>query len=72
MRKRSLKPPDMDAILGRFVDARCVLETAHIALESNEHCTVEFSALRTGLEMLKGAYNELDRAVMTLESAKAS
>ena len=55
--------PDLSALLGRFSNARAVIEVACRAQETGERYTEETTALRVGLTMLDSAYDELDRAI---------
>lgn len=54
---------DFGEILGRFSDARAIIETACRAMEHGDDYAVETSALRSGLIMLDAVYEELDFAI---------
>ena len=62
---------ECEAILGRFGDARCVLECAVRSLEQRGEQQglgpgEESVCLRHGLELLRAAYNALDLALLKL------
>lgn len=76
--------PDMRAILGRFSDARCVLECAVRSLEqwrdlddpdsdsSRRTDDAEVVCLRHALSLLADVYDELDTAINLRRPAIAS
>jgi len=59
---------DLSDLLGQFSDARAVLECAYVVLEDGNPGN-ESVCLKIGLEMLRTAYNDLDRAFMGVDHA---
>lgn len=55
-----------EEILGRFSDARCLLECALRSLDARDNgdAGVEVVCLRHGLELLRAVYNDLDIALL--------
>lgn len=68
LRTRLSKPsfPDLDSILGSFSDAIALVEVSLVAVSNNEHSGPERVVLRLGVEAMKRAYNELDKALVQL------
>jgi hypothetical protein len=66
---------DLERILGRFSDARCVLECAVRSLEEWHDLDTgvgdETVCLRHGLDLLGAVYNDLDMAMIALASDRA-
>jgi hypothetical protein len=64
---------DLRAMLGRFSEARCVLESAVRSLEqwqdleddqpARRNCDIEIVCLRHALRLLAAVYDELDMAI---------
>lgn len=56
----------VEEILGRFSDARCLLECALRSLDARDDgdAGVEVVCLRHGLELLRAVYNDLDIALL--------
>ena len=70
------KPADADelfTVLGKFSDARCILECAVRSLESwhggENGAEDEAVCLRHGLELLRAIYNDLDLCIGRLRQA---
>lgn len=55
-----------EEVLGRFSDARCLLECALRSLSARDDCNagVEIVCLRHGLELLRTVYNDFDIALL--------
>jgi hypothetical protein len=58
----------LNEILGRFSEARAVIEAVCLVQENGSGCGDTTSALRTGLAMFQTAYNELDAAIAAVKS----
>jgi hypothetical protein len=59
-------PGELGAILGRFSDARAVIETAVQVMEGGDY-PPEVVTARHGLKLLGAVYDELDRAIMRFD-----
>jgi hypothetical protein len=56
-------PPDPSDVLGRFSDARCLLDCAFKALDQRQDASrpgAEIVCMQYALEMLRDVYTELD------------
>jgi mannose/cellobiose epimerase-like protein (N-acyl-D-glucosamine 2-epimerase family) len=66
-RKRA-PAPDLDAILDAFAEAFAVLEVAQAAVSDNPRAGPERVVLRWGVKALNRVYNDLDRAIVSLDA----
>jgi hypothetical protein len=75
-RARAFRYVDFEGILGRFSDARCVLESAVRSLEESHDPSSgvhdEAVCLRHGVRLIDSVYSELDVAILAVSSSKTS
>ncbi len=66
--------PDLQGILGRFSDALSMIAVVCRSLSARESSGIgdEEVALRHAIDELKAVYNELDAAVVLIQSAATS
>ena len=60
--------PDLDGLLGRFADAITLIRVSHRSLDALEVAFEEGFVLRRGLAALDAAYNELDLAIVAIQT----
>jgi hypothetical protein len=73
-RARAFRYVDFEGILGRFSDARCVLESAVRSLEESHDPSSgvhdEAGCLRHGVGLMDSVYSKLDVAILMVSSGK--